>query len=380
MIKSEIHKLFKIKASVVILLLVMGVLIYSMAVYGEFGYNLSSLLTIYSNKGLIAYSEENGKLLTGQNGYEKNKEVATRYRGEVNDLFLEQLHLDMNHSSYVGSDDGEKFYNATYSFFQDVFNIGSDNYARRADVWGNVELPIIYGFTGDWDAYGNILNDFFFLFSFFIIVFAAPVFTYDRECNMNEYLGTVKNGGSYIYKHKAMAVFCIVNFLLFIILVIISIIHFSQYGFTNADVNIQCSFEQSFIEAKIHCTMGQLTIWRIAFGVIGCNTVFLLTMLISMLSQSTLTAFAISLTVIWMPCYPILQMVGNTHIQNLLLYVMPINAFYINVLLGKVPGWNTLWIIFAMRIVLIIILYFISIMIWKKNYLFLNRRGDGTWS
>lgn len=344
--------------------------------YGEFGHNISRLLTIYSNKGMISYSEKNGELLSGQKGYEQNKEVATRYEGEVNDLFLAQLHSDFISSSYVGFEDGERFYNATYSFFQEVFNIGSENYAKKDDVWGEVEGTVRYGFTGDWDAYGNILHNFFFLFSFFVIIFAAPLFSYDRECNMSEFLGTVENGGSRLFKFKARAAFCAVNFLMFMILIVISIIHFSQYGFANANVNIQCSFEQRFIGTMINCTMGQLTIWRLLFGVIGCNTVLLITMLISMLSRTTLTAFAISLLVTWLPGYPVLQMIGNDCILNLFLSVIPINAIYINVLIREVSAWYVLCGIFMIRLVLFVILFFITVMIWKKNYLELNRRGD----
>ncbi len=376
MLRHQVFKLFKIKVLPFSLLLLIGALLYSMAVYGEFGHDISRWLTIYSYKGLITYSEENGELISGQKGYEKNKEVANQYAGKVDDLFLAQLHSDFTASSYVGFENGKRFYNATYSFFRDIFNIGSENYAHRDDVWGNVEGTVKYGFSGDWDAYGNILNDFFFFFSFFIIIFTTPVFTYDRECNMSELLGTVEKGGRDLFKFKAKICFFTINFLMFLMIMIISTIHFLQYGFANADVNIQCSFEQKFINSSLNCTMGQLALWRLLFGIIGCNTILLSTMLISMLCRTSLSAFAISLAATWLLGYPVLQMMGNTNITNIFFVVMPVNSLYINALIKEASTWYVLWGIFIIRSVLFLILSITAVVIWRKNFLILNRLGD----
>ena len=84
LIKNEVHKLFKIKVLPFSLLVVILGLIYLMMIYGEFGYDISRLLTTHSDKGLIAYSEKDGRLLTGQEGYEQNKKVASMYSEEIN--------------------------------------------------------------------------------------------------------------------------------------------------------------------------------------------------------------------------------------------------------------------------------------------------------
>ncbi len=372
LIKNEVHKLFKIKVLPFSLLVVILGLIYLMMIYGEFGYDISRLLTTHSDKGLIAYSEKDGRLLTGQEGYEQNKKVASMYSEEINDVFLAQLHADYKSSSYVSFENGERFYNATYSFFQDVFNIGAENYGKRNDVWGKVKGSIQYGFTGDWEALENILHSFFLLFSIFIIIFAAPLFTFDRECGMNAYLNTAKNGGSNLLKYKIVAMFGAINILMFVVLIVISTIHFVQYGFANANVNIQCSYDQRYIGATINCTMGQLTIWTLISGIIGCNMILLLTVLISMINNTTLASFSISLAIIWLPGYPFMQMLENDCILRLLLSVVPVNALYVNALIRDISTWNALWGIFLMRLILFGILFFITTMVWRKKYMQFN--------
>lgn len=369
MIKSEICKLVKIKAIIVAFLLLIGVTVYSMFTFGAFGHNSSIFL-------FITFSEKDGELLTGQKGYEQNKDIATRYAGAVNDLLLEQLHLDFINSSYFSFEDGDRLYNATFRFFQNVFNIDSENHAKVSDVWGKVDSTVQYGFSGDWDAYRSIINIFFMSFSVFIIILAAPLFTYDKECGMVELLGTVKNGGRWSFKHKVRTAFCTINILLFILLTIISAIHFSRYGFANADMSIQCSFEQRFTNVEISLTLSQFAFWQILFGIIGCNTILLLIILISMLSQTTLTAFAISLASTWFFSYSAIKLIANDYLSNLLLFTMPVNALNTAALVREVSAGYALWGIFTVRIILFAILLFAINLIWQKKYILLSRRGD----
>jgi len=378
LIKSEIYKLIKLKASFLPLFLAIGAIVCSMLIYGSFGYSISSRMirTFNLDMGMIAYSEKDGEPLSGQEGYALNKEVATRYRGEVNDSFLAQLHLDFNASSYLEDANGERFNNATYAFFRDVFNIASENYAKRDDIWGDVAGSIQYGFSGDWDAYGNILHNFFLSFSLFVIVFVAPLFTYDRECNMTAILDTAKNGGRQLFKEKAWTAFLAVNILMLTLLMVISVIHFSRYGFANANVSIQCSLEKKFVDAAVNCTMGQLTVWRILFGASSCNIVLLVTMLVSMLNRTTLSAFVISIAVTWPLSYPIVQLVANSYISNLLLFVAPVNGLFMTVVLREASSWHIFLGIFTVRLVLFVLLFFITGKIWEEHFLALNRQGD----
>ncbi len=351
MIKEELYKLFKMKVIFISLFFVIVIIIYSMIIYGEFGYDLSDRF--------IAFSEKNGEFLTGQAGYEQNKAVATKYAKEVNDIFLKQLHKDYNTSTYAEIDDF-KLYNSTYSFFQDVFNIQSAHYFSKDAVWKNIDGVVRYGFSGDWDAYGHIVSNFFSVFTVFIIVFAAPLFAFERECNMTELLGTAKNGGKQLFKHKLSAVFIAVNIIMFTMLVIISIIHFSNYGFANAEVSIQCSFEKKFVSSVLKCTMGQITFCQILFSILGCNLILLVTIIVSMLSQTSLTGFAISFVITWIFSFPIVKTIVNDYVLYLLLSVLPINGLYITTLIRNVSTWNVLYSVLVIQIVLLVALYIVT--------------------
>ena len=346
------------KTTVLAVLIVLGMVIYSMFTYGEFGYDRSMTMA--------AYSELDGKMVSGRRGYEHNKEVATAYKGEVTEEFLKKMHEDYNASSFAVVNDS-KFYNGTYRFFRDVFAIEHEHYFGKEEVWGKVDGSIIYGFSGDWDSYGNILGDLFKAFSFFIIIFAAPLFTNERECGMLETVGTVRYGGNQLLKYKMKAVFTVLNVFLFVMLVFVSIFHFSQFGFANADVSIQCSAEKSFVTALLSCNMGQLTVFKLLFGVLGCNMILMSVVLISMLSMSSLASLCISFIATWALNYTIVHALVRHRVLDMVLAILPVNALDIESLIKAASDKVVLCVIFILQMVIFIGLFVITKKLWDKR-------------
>ena len=346
------------KTAILAVLIVLGMVIYSLFSYGEFGYDLSRTMT--------AYTEIDGEMVFGQKGYEHNKKVATSYKGEVTEDFLQKMHEDYNASSYAVVNDS-KFYNGTYRFFQDIFAIEHEHYFGKEDVWSEVDGSVIYGFTGDWDSYGNILGDIFKAFSFFIIIFAAPLFTNERECGMLETVGTVRYGGEQLLKYKMKAVFIVLNIFLFAMLAFVSILHFSQYGFANADVSVQCSAEKSFVNAVLSCNMGQLTIFKLLFGVLGCNMILMSVVLISMLSMSSLASLCTALVATWALNYRIVHALFNHRILDMILALLPVNALDIESLIKAVPNKVVLCVILVVQTAVFIGLSVITKKLWNKR-------------
>lgn len=368
MIRYEMYKSLKTKTVLAALFQVFGVMVFSVLLYGGFDYNLTEFMSAAKIADVISISEKDGELLHCFEGYEHNKSVASNYAGIVDDAFLENLHTDINASSYADIGDGNKLYNSTYRFFDYAFNLSSDNPLTYDDIWGDFDGQIKYGFTGDWDAYGSLIQNLFLAVSVFAMAFAAPLFTYDKECGMMRLLGAAEYGAGCLLKHKAKAAFIAVNLLLLALLAIISVIHFTRYGFANADVSIQCCFERRYIFSDLNCTMGQLAVIRILFGIIGCNTILALTMFVSMLSKNTLAAFAISLAATWSLSYPVMRIIGNDFILNFIMYAIPINALYANYIFREVATWQAVWSIFTLRIIIFTALMYITATVWKKKY------------
>lgn len=363
-IKIEIGKLFRIKIVILPILLVLGTIVYSMIKNGEFGYD-------YSNS-IIAYSEKDGKLIYGQKGYEQNKKVAMSYKGEVTDAFLEQMHNDYNNASYANVN-GSKFYNSTYSYFYDVFYIDESDYITGDELWKNDKTHVIYGFSGDWDSYMGIIDDFFKIFTVFIIVFAAPLFTFEKECGMVEMVGTVKYGGDLLLKYKVKAVFIVVNIFLFAVLLLISIIHFSQYGFTNADVGVQCSYLWKVYDTSVNCSLGEFSVLKILFGIIGCNIILLFSVLISMLCKNSLASLSVSFVSVWILCDKIVNGIIYNKILNIILAILPINALSAEYLIRAVSNKFVIYMIFIIQIILFFAISLLINKLWRAKIFYLQK-------
>ncbi|MDE5777253.1 MAG: hypothetical protein K2I10_01890 [Lachnospiraceae bacterium] len=359
-VKYEIYKIFRNKIVYVPIVLVVIVVLYAMLANGEFGYDNCDVM--------IAYSEIDGELVNGERGYLHNKEIADYYKGIVDEHYLAKMQEAYKASSYASMEDGIRFYNSTFRFFQEIFYIQEESYLTKNDVWGN--NTIIYGFTGDWDAYGNVLEKFFQAFSFFIIIFAVQLFTHEKECGMTEILGTAKYGGNLLLRYKSMAAFCVMNILMFLILVFISLVHFGQYGFINADVSIQCSTEKAMAGAVIACNMGQLTAWKIVFGILGCNVLLCVTILISVLSESSVTALAVAVCSTWICSYSIVHNLVRSPVIDVLLAVIPINAFSMESLVNAVTTQAQIGMVSIFVIVFAGLITLILKNIWSRKFFY----------
>lgn len=341
MVKKEIYKLLRMKTTIISIVIVFFAILFSLICNGEFGYDLSD--------NMITYSENNGEIINGKEGYEHNKEVATLYKGKVTDAFLKKLQKDYRSSTYVVVDD-TKFYNATYRFFEDIARIEQEHYICKDEIWRKSD-GIVYGFSGDWDAYCNVLEKLFCVFSFFVIIFASPVFTYEKECGMLEMIGTMKNGGEHFIRHKIRAVFIVVNAYMAVLLIFVSSLHFFQYGFANFDVSIQCSFEKEYITALLDCNLGQLALYKLIFGVVGCNVILLISFSISMLSRGSLESLIISIFLIWGFRYSIIYELFMNKMKDIILALFPVNLLNIDFLVKSVSSEKSLYIILSLHMI-----------------------------
>ena len=363
-IRSEIGKLFRMKIMILPILMMLGVIIMNMFDYGTLGYD--------NSRWRLAYSQKDGELLYGQEGYERNKEVATAYQGEVTDELIEKLHRDYENAPYAELD-GSPVYDYTYRFFDAVFGISYEHYLSKEDVWGEVDGTIRYGFTGDWDAYGYIITQFFRFFAIFIIIFASPLFPYERECGMLETVATVKHGGESLLKYKIKAVFITANVILFVVLAILSILHFSKYGFANADVSIQCSGDRQYVTAVLDCTMGELTVFKLLFGIVGCNLILLLTVLVSMLSMTSLASLCVAMVSIWALNYKMVHALVNNDIVNILLAFIPVNALDIDSLIKSVSNKAVLYMVLAGLIAIFVVVSLFIKKLWKTRQFYIKK-------
>ena len=345
MVRAEMYKLFRMKIAILPVFVVLGVVVYSLFHFGEFGYDLSDSIT--------AYSEMDGKMILGQKGYEHNKKIAKIYKGEITDCLLEKINNDYQQSTYVNLN-GIKFYNGTFRFFHDVFNIGEEHYLGCDEVWGKHAGKIEYGFAGDWDAYISIIDNFFHVFSLFILVFAAPLFTYEKECDMAEMIGTVRYGGNLLYKYKMQAVFIVVNFFLVAVLGFISILHFSRYGLINGDVSIQCSMDKTLVSSVISCSMAEFAVYKLVFGIVGCNMVLLLTVLSSILSVRSLAALGAAFISVWIFHYSVVHGLVKNNALDILLAILPVNALEVETLMKAISSKEILYVLLIIQITLLI--------------------------
>lgn len=353
LIRCELKKLLKMRVIVIPLLFLFGYMIYSMVTNGEFGYD-------YADNMLIV-AEKDGNVIQGQSAYEHNKEIAQKYTGKIDESLLAKIHND-----YENTYNQKKIqvYDSTLYFFDRVFKISNSKYLAVDDVWK--DRTVQYGFTGDWDAYNSILGDFFAIFGLCVVAFAAPIFTNEKECHMTQQLCIAKKGGDKLLWNKIKMLFLVVNTFMIGMLTLVSVIHFAKYGFANANVSIQSSPERTYVKSLLSCTVGQLALYKIVIGCVGCNALLCVATLISIVADSSLNSFMASFAGNWLFCYSVVHFVVNDKRVDTILALHPVNMSS-DFLIKIMTSWNSVWLMQSLRFLVILIIVYVMIKIWRTK-------------
>lgn len=326
----------------------------------------------YTSPASVA-CKENGKIITGKEAVNYNKKIALSYNGKITDGLLEQIHNDYAKApkaDFYGSDEN----NSTFGYFKSFFNIDKIDYHSVKEVYPDYKGDLNYGFADCWRALYTSISRILELFPLFIIM-AAPLFSYERECGMNELLAVVGNGKDILARYKVKAAFIVMNFILVSNIALILFMYFIAYGTDGYDTSIQCGNYTYFSMSVMDCSYLQLVLHTIILGIAGCNVLLSIIIFISLKVKKPVACFGISLIVTYFLSYSVLHKFTNNSVFEAILALIPVNVFdtytlvNINSIFGMKPviGYFIVLEIYCV-IVIVFIIYSICRLFKKERY------------
>ncbi len=299
-----------------------------------------------------------GEVVEGIRGFQQNEKMAQSYEGKITDELLEKIHEDYINAP-KGNYYGEEIRNTTYSYFESFFHIGDENYLSVAQAYPDYEGELYYGYSDNWQALLTSVEDFLKLFVLFIVIMVAPLFSWERECNMTELLQTAKNGGRRLVSCKVKMVYAIMNCILVVMLIFICVSHLVKMGWSGFNTSIQCGIMPYFSLSALKCSYGELLLYTVFLGIIACNSILTIVLLSSLKARKSLYAVMKSIFVMYVFSFSIWQNITNNGNINRLLSLFPINALDIYKLTNAVSfGLNG-----AMHFVLLVVYHLVFFLI-----------------
>lgn len=278
----------------------------------------------YTNTANVACKED-GITVTGKEAVDYNKKVALSFQGKITDTLLKQIHdsyKEAPHSEYFGSDTT----NSTYDYFISFFGIDTENYSSIEEVYPDYTGDLIYGFADNWRALWTTISRLSGLFPLFIIIMAAPLFSYEKECNMEEMLSASRNGKTFLTSVKIKAAYIVMDTVLAGCLLLILIIYFGKYGTKGYNTSIQCGYMTFFDVSIMECSYLKLVVHTVLLLICGCNLMLSVIIAISLKTDKSFVSFGGSLAATYIFSYRVVHSFTNNPLADAIFALVPVNV------------------------------------------------------
>lgn len=344
--------------------ILLGAVFLFLKVYGEYT-NLANIVCI-----------KEGEIISGMEAVTYNQKIAMSYKGKITDDLLKQVHRDYMKAPHA-ENAGFDVCNTTYDYFEAYFNISKEDYLKVKEAYPNYKGDLFYGFSDNWRALWSSLCDFLNLVPLFIVIMAASIFSYERECEMAEILSVAKYGGNSLAKYKIQAVFIVMNFVLIFDLLLMFVIHFVKYGMEGYDTSIQCSSISYFPVSGLVCSYGQLVFHTVFIGILACNVILVIVIAISMRVRKSWVSIGASLGTIYVFSYSVLHRLFQNSLLDLIFALFPVNVLEISTVVNLQSIWgkspSIFWfVILEMYYIVILVLGLMGICReWKKRQFYI---------
>lgn len=192
------------------------------------------------------------------------------------------------------------------------------------ELFANVDFKIHFGYFYQWVFSWIDLATYIKFIPIFIAVAFSSVFTYEKECGMQEILLSTTRGRRECTRAKMAAAFLITNilYLLHVFLAILPIVLLT--GGRGFDSSIQMT--PWMMDSRLDMNYGEAFLHTFYLGFIAVNVILLITLSASFLAKSPLVAMCVSLGVLfaWRPDMMAVH-VGN-EVVNRITALTPLNA------------------------------------------------------
>lgn len=217
------------------------------------------------------------------------------------------------------------------------------------ELFADVDFKIHFGYFYQWVFSWLDLSDYIAFIPIFVAVAFSGVFTYEKECGMQEILLSTRRGRRKCTKAKVAAAFLITN-MLYLLLVFLGILPVMVLtGGRGWDSSIQMT--PWMMDSRLDMNYGEMFLHTLYLGFIAVNVILLITLSASFLVKSPVVAMCVSLGVlfVWRP--DVMEAYVGSKIVNRITALTPLNVINTMNLAEQVPitiaGVQVQWLFLA---------------------------------
>ena len=228
----------------------------------------------------------------------------------------------------------ENYQPKEYDYF--IENFIENGVPKKLDeVFGGVAFDIHFGYYEEWIFYLEDLQKYMKYVFIFVVIAFSMIFTYEKECGMQEILLSTKNGRKKCTRAKVLAAFFITNTLYLFMLIIFLLPLFILTKGAGWDTSIQMVKWLKY--STLDMNNLDLLLHIIFMSFMAINVILIITLLASFMSKSPMVAMCISLGVLffWRPDI-IMAHVENDIVARIT-SLTPLNVIEVTNLVKQVP-------------------------------------------
>jgi hypothetical protein len=300
---------------------------------------------------------EVGGYLYQSSGYEEIQqkiEIFEKHSGILTEARIKEFWEDYQESS---SDEGagQLYYESEYL-------------EMLIGILPNVSFDIIFGYYEGWQMFLSGFIDYIQFIPVFIAAVFSGIFTYDKVCGMQEIMLSARNGRKKCTKAKVLLAFLVANSMF---LVITYIALFRMLFITQGrgwKTNIQLSVW--LMESPLDMSYSVLWLHTLFLSFLAINTILLITLSVSFLAKSPVTAMCISLAILFILRPDVMDIyISDVEIAHKIISLTPCNIINTFNLAQRTPvtiGSSSVQWIYIVEVVYVILLTIGVIFFFQK--------------
>lgn len=217
------------------------------------------------------------------------------------------------------------------------------------ELFAGVDFKIHFGYFFQWFFSWGDLSDYIAYIPIFVAIAFSGIFTYEKECGMQEILLSTRRGRRECIRAKFAAAFLITNMLYVLVAFLAILPVIALTGGRGWDSSIQMT--PWLMDSRLDMNYGEMFLHTLYLGFIAVNVILLITLSVSFLVKSPVVAMCVSLGVLfaWRP--DIMETHVGNEIVNRITAMTPLNVINTMNLAGQAPitiaGRQVQWLFLA---------------------------------
>ena len=262
---------------------------------------------------------------------------------------------DQRLADYIDSED--------YKSWKDSFDVGAvsgdtieegiwtidGNPVPVEELFADVDFKIHFGYCWQWISSWGDLSTYIGFIPIFIAIAFSSIFTYEKECGMQEILLSTRRGRRECTRAKVAAAFLVTN-ILYLLLVFMAILPvLLSTGGRGWDSSIQMTSWMR--DSQLDMNYGEAYLHTFYMGFIAVNVILLITLSASFLAKSPVVAMCVSLGVLYVWRPDLIGAYVDAKIVNRITAMTPLNVIDTMKLAQQTPvtiaGTQVQWLFLA---------------------------------